>query len=168
MEQAVELYTKSGADTAFLTQTAADSRYLGAAETAMNADQLDGLDSTDFLPFTNCTGLPRPGIDWHGCDFVGVHLSDASLRSANLRGSNLSNLTNLTGADLQLADLTGANMNTSVLIGANLSRANLTDADLHFSNLTGAGLVSVIWSNTTCPDGTNSDNNGGTCIGHLF
>ena len=41
------------------------------------------------------------------------------------------------------------------------------------ANLTGANLTGVSWFNTTCPDGTNSNSNGGggvpsTCIGHLF
>jgi len=25
----------------------------------------------------------------------------------------------------------------------------------------------VIWNDTICPDGTNSDDNGGTCVGNL-
>ena len=32
---------------------------------------------------------------------------------------------------------------------------------------TGAVFDKVIWSNTVCPDGTNSDSHGQTCIGHL-
>jgi uncharacterized protein YjbI with pentapeptide repeats len=36
-----------------------------------------------------------------------------------------------------------------------LSGANLTDA-----NLTNANLTNAIWSNTTCPDGSNSDATG--------
>jgi hypothetical protein len=28
-------------------------------------------------------------------------------------------------------------------------------------------VTGVTWSNTTCPDGTNSNNDGGTCTGHL-
>ena len=33
--------------------------------------------------------------------------------------------------------------------------------------LTGANLPGVTWSSTTCPDGTNSNNDSGTCSGHL-
>lgn len=29
-----------------------------------------------------------------------------------------------------------------------------------------AGITGVTWSNTLCPDYTNSDDNGGTCEGH--
>jgi hypothetical protein len=28
-------------------------------------------------------------------------------------------------------------------------------------------LSGVSWGNTTCPDGTNSDNDGNNCLGHL-
>jgi uncharacterized protein YjbI with pentapeptide repeats len=60
--------------------------------------------------------------------------------------------TNLTDADLQ-----GVNLN-----GADLSGANLMGASLE-----GANTNKVVWSNTTCPDGTNSNTDGGTCQGHL-
>jgi len=39
------------------------------------------------------------------------------------------------------------------------------------SDLTGADLTDVIWLNTTCPDGTNSngdDGDGGTCLSNLL
>jgi uncharacterized protein YjbI with pentapeptide repeats len=53
------------------------------------------------------------------------------------------------------------------LINADLSGADLSGADLSGADLSGASLFGVIWSNTTCPDSTNSDDNGGTCEGHL-
>ena len=59
------------------------------------------------------------------------------------------------------SDLTGAN-----LTGANLTNASLYNANLTNANLTGANVSGVQWQHTTCPDGTNSDNNGGTCVGH--
>ncbi len=70
--------------------------------------------------------------------------------TADLRGARLA------GAVLRDADLRGARLD-----GADLSRADLTGADL-----TGATLTGVIWSATTCPDGSNSDQNGRTCAGH--
>ena len=59
-------------------------------------------------------------------------------------------------ANLELANLTNATLNAT----------NLTKADLFGVNLSGATVSEVLWNNTTCPDGTNSDNNGGTCLGH--
>ena len=77
----------------------------------------------------------------------------------------------LRGADLTGADLRGVSLRNADLTGANLSDANLADSDLVDATLTG-----VTWSNTVCPDGTNSDSRArrstgkslaGTCAGHM-
>jgi phospholipase C len=78
------------------------------------------------------------------------------LRGASLHGQNLAGA-NLEGAELQGADLHGVN-----LLGADLANANLSGA-----NLQGVNTNKVIWSNSTCPDGSNSSSDGGTCQGHL-
>lgn len=69
-----------------------------------------------------------------------VTLTQVSLVGADLRDADLSN-----------ADLTGANLTNADLTGATLKRALLTD---------------VTWSNTICPDGTNSDRAKNSCAGH--
>ena len=55
----------------------------------------------------------------------------------------------------------------SDLNGANLRGANFTDANLAGAQMSESWLFDngdlVIWNNTICPDGTNSDDNGGTC-----
>jgi hypothetical protein len=66
--------------------------------------------------------------------------------------------TNLTSADLHGADLTNAD----------LSGATLTHADLAGANLTGAVLDHAIWNDTTCPDGSSSRADGGTCVDDLM
>ncbi|MGE5830560.1 MAG: pentapeptide repeat-containing protein [Micromonosporaceae bacterium] len=78
----------------------------------------------------------------------------------------------LRNADLRGADLRGASLRNADLTGADLTGANLLDADLR-----GARIDDVIWANTTCPDGSDSDATarpdaqgrlvGGTCEGHL-
>jgi len=70
-------------------------------------------------------------------------------------------------ADLRNARLQGAFLRDADLRGAKLDGADLTGADLTGADLTGASLIKVIWARTTCPDGTVSDGNGGTCQGHL-
>jgi len=52
-------------------------------------------------------------------------------------------------------------------MNANMRGTNLTNANLAGANLQGANIKDAIWSNTICPDGTNSDANGGTCVKHL-
>ena len=91
----------------------------------------------------------------------------SEVHSGNWTGVNLSGA-NLALSRLHDMDLTGANLMGAHMAGIEWYFVNLTDA-----NMTGAefsavwGFTSVIWSNTTCPDGTNSDNDGGTCINNL-
>ena len=69
---------------------------------------------------------------------------------------------NLSGIDLSGADLSGA-----LLMGVDLSDANLTDANLEGVITLDANFEGAVWSDTTCPDGTNSDDNGNTCENNL-
>jgi hypothetical protein len=140
-----------------------------------------------------CGGYPHADIDWskpgstpgNGCDLHGANLSGANLAGANLTNANLQvadlSKARLTGANLSGANLNVANLFQATLINANLTgatvlsafgaAADLTGADFTNADLTGAnfqfvtGADSAIWSNTTCPDGSNSDGNGGTCVG---
>jgi hypothetical protein len=70
--------------------------------------------------------------------------------------------TDLSGAKLVNADLTKADLGNADLTGADLTNAVLSNAKLD-----GATLDRVVWKNTTCPDGVNSDRAGGSCTGHL-
>ncbi len=70
-------------------------------------------------------------------------------------------------ADLRGARLVGAFLRDADLRNAKLDNADLTGADLTGADLTGASLKGVVWRDTTCPDGTSSDANKGTCAGHL-
>ena len=105
-----------------------------------------------------CDGYPHAGIDWsvsgstpgNGCD---------------LAGANLANL-NFNGANLTNANLSGANLDTVIFDNANLTGVNLAGA----INMSTASVTGTIWSNTTCPDSTNSSTNGTSpesCVGHF-
>lgn len=64
-----------------------------------------------------------------------------------------------------------------VLKHVDLSRSNLSGVDLSYARLTGVNLqgaitdgakwVGVVWKDVTCVDGSNSDEVGHTCDGHL-
>jgi MBG domain (YGX type)/Pentapeptide repeats (8 copies)/Fibronectin type III domain/Bacterial Ig domain len=112
------------------------------------------------------TGMVCTGCDLSGLGLSGAALGGANLKLANLSGSGLDHA-NLKGAILSGADLSNANLAYASLKGANLAGATLTNVDLTGADLTGANLTGVVWSNATCPDGSNSTNDGGTCIGHL-
>ena len=57
----------------------------------------------------------------------------------------------------------GKPLELDVILKAVVELADLTGADLRGAT----GLEFATWVNTICPDGTNSDNNGATCLGHL-
>lgn len=103
-----------------------------------------------------------PGCDLQGAEMPGAHLAGAYLLRANLAGAHFVG-----------ADFTGATLRGVTLTGADLTQANLTDADLqgsyvYFISTFGMPeLTGVIWSNTICPDGSNSDANGGSCDNHF-
>ncbi len=88
----------------------------------------------------------------------------ANLQGANLNQAQIGGLGDFTAANLQ-----GANLNQAVLSGTGA----LTGADVRGANLRGvtvSGLDALKYArygNTTCPDGSNSDQDGGTCAGHL-
>jgi uncharacterized protein YjbI with pentapeptide repeats len=134
--------------------------------------------------------------DIHGSDLTNAALEDASLDRANLSwaildgagagfapflDANLSNARWLAGsatgaifdgADMHRIDLRGTSVRSASFVGTDLRYARLDGVDFSDADLTGAdwrratGLGSAIFANTTCPDGTNSDTNGGTCVGH--
>jgi len=110
------------------------------------------------------------GVDWRGCDKRRI-----DMRGPSFGGSEMTAL--LVNADLRGTDFTGAYLLGVFMGGSNVEGANFTDANLTGSNLQGAnivtwqqaqdyahlGLQETIFDNTICPDGTNSDDVGGTC-----
>jgi hypothetical protein len=166
---------------------------VGSCRTNTTSCTITGL--TNGLMYS-VTARARSGARWshasaavtavpssqQNCGFVGPYgnlqgctLAHLNLRSATLSHADLSNA-NLSGADLSYADLSGANLGGAALETTNLSGADLVDADLAgaflgFADLSGAALygadlTGVTWITTICPDGTNSNSDGGTCIGH--
>lgn len=114
-------------------------------------------------------------------DMRGVALYFALVRDANLSGANFadtwlnhidferSNLQNavFTGADIRSVDLKETNLRGADLSLTRLYSSPMWNADLRDANLLGAELASdnmldgITWGNTTCSDGSNSDDNDG-------
>jgi hypothetical protein len=119
----------------------------------------------------NCSYHNFNGAQLSNANFSGANLSGANLSGANLTNADLAGA-NLSGANLTNANLSGANLTNADSVGANLTNANLTGANLTGTNLDGAitfnvNFSKVRWSNTTCPDGSNSSTNTPkTCVGH--
>ena len=117
------------------------------------------------------SGVDLYDADLFGADLSGADLSNANLYYANLEYANLS-YAYLSNAYLYGADLSGADLSYADLSGADLSYADLSYADLSYADLSYADLIladlsDVVWYNTTCPDGTNSIDNGNTCENNL-
>jgi len=119
----------------------------------------------------DCSASAYPGIDLAGCSFAGADMTGSLLQGANLSGSDLAKAT-LTGATLTGANLTGASLADASLGTADLDWSDLGGVDfsgayLGGAQLEGADLTGAVWSNTICPDGSNSNGDGGTCADHL-
>ncbi len=137
------------------------------ADTDMNTigDACDSGTASNYI--CSGTGADCPDFidiyaDLYQCDLSAANLFVADLSNACLSGAVLVNA-NLHGTSLMYADLSNADLR-----GAYMRFADLTGANLNGANLNGAVLDNVIWWNTYCPDGTNSNNNKNTCVGHLF
>lgn len=123
--------------------------------------------------------------DLRGADLYFANFRDADVSGANFSG-NYFNSFDLPGAIAQIANFSGArmtfmNMRDTDLRGADLSATDLGYVSFHnadFRNATLLGAVrgngvhfdNVIWGNTTCANGSNSDENDGdnfTCEGNF-
>jgi uncharacterized protein YjbI with pentapeptide repeats len=127
----------------------------------------------------NLMGADLMRAELRKADLSFAYLQQADLRRAILPSAHLHRAT-LSGANLQGADLSGADFSGAQLDCdqqghcTNLADANLQGANLQGANLRGAlhartaTVSGVTWSGTRCPDGTNSDKDGRTCVGHGF
>jgi uncharacterized protein YjbI with pentapeptide repeats len=104
-----------------------------------------------FLQLGLATGQPikSPGAGPRASAAAAADCSATPYAGIGLPGCNLQ------GASLVAVDLVDAN---AQLADSDLADADLTNANLRGADLKNADLAHVVWSDTTCPDGTNSDN----------
>ncbi len=105
------------------------------------------------------------GVNWYGCDKTGL-----SMWGPNIVGGAVTEV--LTNADLRFVNFTLVNI-IGVHMGANLEGAVFKNSSLAYSDLSGANIIGpdgvfygktpTVFINTTCPDGTNSNDNNNTC-----
>jgi Pentapeptide repeats (8 copies) len=114
----------------------------------------------------NLAGQNLSGKDLENAALVSWNLGGANASGTNFAGAFL-NGASLQGANASSANFTGATLNAANLSGSNLAGANMTNANLTAAKTGGANLFRIVWSNTTCPDGTNSSSDGGTCANNL-
>jgi Pentapeptide repeats (8 copies)/Fibronectin type III domain len=126
------------------------------------------------LEYCNLRYAELDGLDLAGADFTGARLTystfdGADLVSAEFGGDNLTQVT-FDHADMQEVDLSGTYLYASSLQYADLTDASFDSASVIADDFTGANFTGVDlpynWVSDTCPDGTNTDNDGGTRVGH--
>jgi uncharacterized protein YjbI with pentapeptide repeats len=109
--------------------------------------------------------------DFSNAQLISTLFDGTSFTDSDFSGASMQRAYIVTNVNFENSDFTGANMRSFYFFGGstiNLDGADLTDADLTGTNLDTYGSVTgATWSNTTCPDGTNSDNNSNTCGGPL-
>jgi uncharacterized protein YjbI with pentapeptide repeats len=129
---------------------------------------------------TNMDDAYAPGGSFINADLRGANLYFATLSDANLSGANLSDSwlgiytfarsilqnANFSGSaisgDMRDTDLRGADLSFTTLTYVSLNNADLRDANLLGARLKeGTSLDGITWGNTTCSDGSNSDDDDG-------
>lgn len=151
--------------------------YLGA-----HADKFAGKNLTG-AQLNNAT---FGAVDLSNVIFQKGFFRNVDFRGANLTGADFSNLLKdapnfyessqnirFNDANLTNANFSNSKIGSSEFNGANMQNTNFSNAILKYLNFSGAqnmntaNITDTTWEGVTCPDGTNSNNNGNTCAGHF-
>lgn len=145
---------------AILAQVSLDGAVLDGADlTNANIDRMSARHiHAEGVNLSTSMACPRTSVEPYECNF-----DHSDLRNSFIGGVNFTegNLNRLAYVDFTNADLRGADITTDLLDHVNFANANLSGAHISVSNAT-----AIVLDNTTCPDDTNSDSNGDTCVGH--
>ena len=131
-------------------QAAKDEAFAqGVASVDITADNQDSFDAG--VASVDMTILDLSGVNLTGTDFSDSDLSHWEFGRAIINYADMSN-TLLVEADLSDVEL---------------KNTNFTGADLTNAVMGGTDLTGATWTDATCPDGTEANDNGGTCCEHL-
>jgi uncharacterized protein YjbI with pentapeptide repeats len=129
-----------------------------------NAFFTDGIEIAE----ANFSGANFSGATFSlGNKFHYTNFSGAILTGVQFLDAPQIDNSNLASANFENISIDTASLTANSAPGANFKNAHFTNVDFTYTNLSSALLTGATWSNTICPDSTNSDNNGNTCIGHL-
>jgi uncharacterized protein YjbI with pentapeptide repeats len=175
----------AGADLTGASLTDANLTNANLTDADLTDAQLTGINVTNAdLTNANLSGVSSGDIsgtpgelsaNWQIIDGYligpGAYANGADLTRFSDDGVDLSGLV-LTNAFLWEASMTNDNLTDAdffdSFVAVTLDDSNLTGVNFEGANLSEASLTNVVWSNTTCPDGSNSDNDGGTCANNLI
>ena len=141
---------------------------------AVNNDELTGNPPGDIptiilyskLRNADFRTLDMSFIHWRYGNFSGANFSDAQISGVSFGGTDLQRVDfSHTGfSDVYIFD---TNLQGVDFRSAFLRNVDFVDSDLNGADLTDLSHQGVTWANTICPDGTNSDDNGGTCLNNI-
>jgi uncharacterized protein YjbI with pentapeptide repeats len=148
------------------------------------ADKFKGHDftgaqimSSHFSSGSDLSGVIFKNGFFYSVDFYNTNLTSADFSEVrNQVDTNWEQdvlYIHFNNSDLTNTNFTHSQFMNSSFNGANLQNTNFSNAELRNVDFTGAQnmatatITGVFWSNVTCPDSTNSDNNGNTCVGHF-
>ena len=115
-------------------------------------------DKTEFkdadLENADLSDMDLKGANFEGADFEGANFADAKFEDGDFRDAIFKDA-DLSDADFTDSDLDGADFDNATLEDTDFDGADLKDA----KNMGNAKKIEdADWNDTTCPDGTKSDN----------
>ena len=136
-----------------LTGANFESADLGSADLRnMKADNKTTFEKSD-LAKANLSDVVWSNANFDEADMSGANLTNAEFERGSFNDVDFSN------ADLEDTDFSNADLDSADFDGAKLDDTDFKDADLTDArNMESAeDIRNAKWDNTTCPDGTNSD-----------
>lgn len=150
-------YTTAGSHTITLTVT--DNTNMSGT-----AQYVVAVSPTNTFKGANLSHLNYNGADFSNLDLTKTNGSNAQFQNVNFTSANLTQ-SNFSNSNLQGSNFTNANLTKANLSNTNLTNTNFTGANLTQANLSNAVVTGVTYSNTTCPNGSNSNNHNNSCAG---
>ena len=109
--------------------------------------------------------MPVYGANGDGFNFSGANFTNASMT----QGDGQTGWGYWQNENFTAANFTGAQLYDGAFADSNFTNANFTNATMNSADFTGATMTGVIYSNTTCPNGSISSDNttpvAHSCIG---
>ena len=105
-------------------------------------------------------------LRWLHGNFSGANISSADIYEVSFSSVDLQGV-DFSYTDFVSVDIIGTNLQGVDFRSAFLVNVYFVDSDLNGADLTDISHLGVTWSNTICPDGTNSNDNGNTCENNL-
>jgi hypothetical protein len=116
-----------------------------------------------ILTGANFAGATLTSVTLTNANLVNTIFSGATLTSVNATNALLMNTT-FASATLTTSNFSGSNLTAVNLSGATLTATNFINTNLTGADFSGAIPTTTIWGNTICPDSSNSDNHGASCL----